>query len=614
MITKKTKDNEKLYNQLFRDAESVLGVPSGSINTLDDYLLNLEELRDAEKAEKYSLRFSRLPVDEPPFAIDASARIIDIPTSFKKNGIAVIGDHLAEVLYFTIDRYYDTWDLLDPSIQVVAQWSYVSGGKTIRSGISIIAPDESETGYSIRKDAKVFASEDKIMFGWPINNTIAQEAGSIKFSIRFFKIADDHLVFNMNTVPTTVEIKNGLDFVDGEGNLLENAIDDINLLEWRFRDGQGYKGGIHGADVPEYVIPLSFYDPDTKTISADYEEDEDPIIMDLVNGELTFGLLATGNGTSIDYKGYYKADGNEATFSQYAITDIYCVTEDTAAEEGKIYYEYDENNDTYAEADVTPGVDFEETDVYYEKLPGLTATSIGTYYISITNVRKPSDEEEEGEYTWSKETINSPKVKVPGPGTPSIIAPASVYLDNENKLYITITGSTEQEGDKITYTLGDLPAVTGQTSGEPYTFFVGTIEGTQEDPVNMFNEEYTATVVATRNGGSSAAASATIVASYPTEAPVVTIEAVQLPSHMNNDTLTAVVSNADNIQSEGFSYQWFVVVGSPDIASQEVNDLEIEGATDAVYVPTQGGAYYCKVTNIVNGLENTGTSSYITVI
>lgn len=614
MITKKTKDNEELYQQLFRDAETVLNVPSGSINTLDEYLLNLEDLRDFEKDEKYSLRFSRLPVDEPPFAINASSRIIDIPADFKKNGIAVIGDHLAEVLYFTIDRYYDTWDLLDPSIQVVAQWSYVSGGKTVRSGISIIAPDESENGYSIRKDAKVFASDDKIMFGWPINNTIAQEAGSIKFSIRFFKIASGHLVFNMNTIPTTVEIKNGLDFVDADGNLLENAIDDINLLEWRFRDGQGYKGGIHGADDPTYVIPLSFYNAETKTITA--ANDDDPIVIDLnENGELTFGLLATGNGTSIDYKGYFKNDSTDATFSQHPMIDFYCVTGDTAPIPGKIYYEWDETEETYGTANITAGEGFDEEKTYYEKLPGMTADSIGTYYISITNVRKPSDEEEENEYTWSKATINSAKVKIPGPGEPSIEAPTSVYLDSENKLYITITGSTEQNGDKITYKVGELPAVEGQTSGEPYTFYVGQIVGTEEEPVNMYKEEYVASVIATRNGGESKAITATIVASYPTEAPTVEItSSVELPNHANNDVLTAVITNENNIQSESFAYQWHIVVGSADYGSEETNDIAIEGATEANFIPTQGGAYYCTVINTVNGLSNSGTSRYITVI
>lgn len=614
MITKKTKANEDLYNQLFRDAESVLDVPSGSINTLDEYFLNMDALRTQEKSEGYSLRFSRMPVDEPPFAIDANTRQIDIPASFKKNGIAVIGDHLAEVIYFTIDRYYDTWDLLDPKVQVVAQWSFVSGGKTVRSGVSIIAPDESSSGSSIRKDAKVFAAEDKIMFGWPINNTIAQEAGSIKFSIRLFKIDEGHLVFNMNTIPTTVEIKNSLDFVDANGNLLENAIDDINLLEWRFKDGLGYTGGIHGANDPEYVIPLSFYDSETETLT-EADTTVVPIKMDLdENGELIFGLLATGNGTDITYTGYYKADNTEATFVQKAIDDIYFVTEDEEAQLGKTYYVIE--NDEYIDSHVETGTSFvpeeeEELPTYYEKIPGLTATATGEYYISITNIRKPSNEDTEGEYTWSKATISSPKVLVPGPASPSIEAPASAYLDRDNKLYITITGSTEQTGDKITYTLGDLQPVEGQESGEPYTFFVGQITGTQEDPVNMFREEYTATVVATRNNASSAPVTATIVATYPTEAPAVLVTDGNNNSTTSTGTIYASITNEEDIASEGFTYQWYNANASLDNAS---DDILIEGAIEAAFTPTAAGIYYCVVTNTVNNQSNAGTSNTITAV
>ncbi|MBQ5474885.1 MAG: hypothetical protein IIT65_09310, partial [Lachnospiraceae bacterium] len=205
MITKKTKDNAGLYDTLFAQASEALGAP---IRTLDEYLLNIGQLREKELEEEYSLRFSRLPVDEPPFHINANSRQIEVPSDFKKNGIAVIGDHYAEILYFTIDRYYDTWDLLDDSIHIIVQWSYVSGGKEQATGISHVST----------KDAKVFIKENKIMFGWPINNIIADKAGTIKFSVRFYKIDEGHLVFNMNTIPTAVEIKNGLNFMNRDGS------------------------------------------------------------------------------------------------------------------------------------------------------------------------------------------------------------------------------------------------------------------------------------------------------------------------------------------------------------------------------------------------------------
>lgn len=588
MITKKTKDNAGLYDTLFAEASEVLGAP---IRTLDEYLLNIGALRQAELAEDYSLRFSRMPIDEPPFAINANSRQIEIPGDFKKNGIAVVGDHLAEILYFTIDRYYDTWDLLDEDIQVVAQWSYISSGKTIKSGISKI--DE--------KDAKVFAADGKIMFGWPINNVIAETAGTIKFSIRFFKVADNHLVFNMNTVPTTVEIKNGLDFVDKNGSLLEEIAysNEAELVSYRFQDGLGYQGGANGAAKPVYVINLSLYEDEETAPEEINFGTEDSIVLDLVDGHLIFGLSAVGTG-SISYTGYKNTSSNTQEIGYF-----YFKSEDETAVESKTYYIKDGDDFTVAP--------FDEEAEMYECIAGIDATGIGKYWIVSTNTMDPTNNESE---TWGRASVKSKEIIIPGPLVPSIEANEHVYLDDQNRLYIEVTGIANQEGDVISHSLVSIPEeeneeIIEKTQADYDTennrFYVGTISS---EDANLYDKEFVVSVVASRNGANSNdsgdpedVVQTTIRATHPAEV-------VEFDLAFTNDrhiptTLSVVPTNLDSILHEvkagdEITYQWY-------LDEDGGADIPVEGATEATLyidnVEMAGNSYNCVVTNTVNGMS-----------
>ena len=121
MITKVTKDNRGLYRALFEKATDALyGVDPTEeeiITSLDDYFVQFKDLVMVDPV------FAILPLDEPYFEIDADTRVITVPSEFKKNGISVKGDQIAEIVFFTIDRYYDTTDLYDDDIKI-----YIQGG------------------------------------------------------------------------------------------------------------------------------------------------------------------------------------------------------------------------------------------------------------------------------------------------------------------------------------------------------------------------------------------------------------------------------------------------------------------------------------------------------
>ena len=52
-----------------------------------------------------------LPLDEEPFEIDANKRTITVPIHFKSSGVSVVGDEIAETVFFRIARFFDAMDL-----------------------------------------------------------------------------------------------------------------------------------------------------------------------------------------------------------------------------------------------------------------------------------------------------------------------------------------------------------------------------------------------------------------------------------------------------------------------------------------------------------------------
>ena len=108
MITKVTQENLAKYTKLFEAASAELtkankwdvanDANKGQITSLKQYFHYIADL--AQIDTKYTV----LPVDEDVFEIDANTREIAVPSSFRKNGVGVQNDHIAEILYFKIDR------------------------------------------------------------------------------------------------------------------------------------------------------------------------------------------------------------------------------------------------------------------------------------------------------------------------------------------------------------------------------------------------------------------------------------------------------------------------------------------------------------------------------
>ena len=103
MITKTT-NLDSSYQSLF---DEIRAKSDGAIdiNNIEGFFGNIQAIAQLDK------KFLRLPLEEPMFEINANTRKITVPEDFRVNGLSVQGDHLAEIVFFSIDRYFDYTDL-----------------------------------------------------------------------------------------------------------------------------------------------------------------------------------------------------------------------------------------------------------------------------------------------------------------------------------------------------------------------------------------------------------------------------------------------------------------------------------------------------------------------
>lgn len=170
--------NAKNYPGLFEGEGTNRQV---KINSLGEYFSVLGTLTSIHP------RFGRIPLDEGLFVINTNTRTIQSPTG---NFVyAVKGDHMAETIYFIVDRYYDGMDLATSTAVIQSE----SGNNNHLSGVTVYDVD-SKPGY--------------IIFGWPIDNVITEDAGTIRFAIRFYITSGSTLEYSLGTLPQTLTIQN----------------------------------------------------------------------------------------------------------------------------------------------------------------------------------------------------------------------------------------------------------------------------------------------------------------------------------------------------------------------------------------------------------------------
>ena len=337
-----TKDNLNKYDGLFTKAEKVLKKKlgddkfDGEITGIEEYFSYIDILAEYEQEqlskplnerdEGFDPIFTFLPVDEPMFDINLDKRTID---GSKFTGQQVVGDEIAEIIWFSVDRFFDATDLYNTEIFI--QWE-----REVKNG-------EPERGLSpaFNKILSVKAEEGKMIFGWPLHSGITEKAGNVKFAVRFYtKDLDDEgntiLTYSLSTLQSTLKINPSLMIDISDDQVVDELTFEKNQIIYDRLRASAVSGVIPPA-IP--VIELDVY------ANGDFAVRE----ADLVDGELKLnakgGVADKAAGAGIIsyewvYEGKPNADGEVVrVFYKDEPGFDYVLSLDKKVSSSDIYYE-----------------------------------------------------------------------------------------------------------------------------------------------------------------------------------------------------------------------------------------------------------------------------------
>ena len=518
MITKYS-SSQVNYDELFDEAEarlSELGESNVEIKTLDNYFSHLRDLiygpndcllKSDKPEDKIKIqngyKFLRLPVDEPRFIINANTREIIVPEEFKKNGIAVIGDEAAEVLFFEVDRFYDAMDLA--MLKTEIYWHNPSTPNDMNRTESFLNIVESNPN----------TGDEKLVFGWPISSNITREAGKITFSVRFYhedEVNNDGTVsikYSLATLPQTVFVNNGL--VHSDNAMQDNRFYDI--LESRIWNTSNINNNTK-PNAPHIVV----YSDENNTIQS-YTGGTIVTVDNNIVDEFKLYVQGDANVSSaITYKWYREGEPDPLTNEAQLAENLINITE---AISGVTQY--------YNAQGVQSQSEFSKDDGYtYIKVCGYTLKNgenltPGTYYPLITNNlnnRKKTINLEGKELCWV----------ITGPET----IDENIFKDNKE----VEVNKTINMDEKYSYSWTDTTGET--TSGSSFT---PEREGQYE--VIISNSKNGATISQTES----------FMAYEPIGGFTVTIS-------QNENTLVANLNREIKTDYEEVEYVWSIVNGN----------------------------------------------------
>lgn len=585
--------------------------PKLRITTVEEYYSWIKNLGNIDR------KYTALPLDEDCFEINANTRGITIPASFKKNGLAVQGDHIAEVVYFKIDRYFDYIDFNNTEICI--QWELPKNA----DGVVI-------KGISREYLRDIESDPGKLIFGWALSDIITANSGVIKFSVRFFELEDPNaenkkLEYNFSTLTASANIQSSLNFNLNEGGLVVDSAGD-RILE-RLENSTVVGGYI--AAEPVFEIDLN-------------------AIADL-DADGTYTLIVKANSSDAGDISYewkresLKAERDEdgSTIPAGAITKLtyendYQEVAYADMKAGNNYYYKNNSSNTYLNymGSIPPAVDF--TYKIYEKISTCTVNSAGKYWVEALN-RVGSTMEDKSSVICV--------FPLPTPVTGIVNPKAQVILTLSELGEVmpqNITASAGNTDGYLTYewyydsnadvNFGSTPPTWEQV------FVTKTVETTDEDGNVISTEEvtvpatdatlavrqsghYRAKVINHRNKEIEFDFTDPSRVTYSAQAPIITPLA-EGEEKFNDAALTdencPKVVVEDIIPSDGYTIEWFKFndgvedypLNLEDKKAFIFNPAKLETFPDGFIL----GDYYAIVTNHLNGSSADARTEYYTII
>lgn len=182
------------------------------ITSAKEYLANLQRIRN----ENLRTEVLNIPSDELVYNVDLNARTIDTPVY-----LSTETDHIAETVFFSVDRYYETYDLAQSTCLIEF----------------INAKNEPYVYLVPVYDLETYADEGKMLIPWVIQGSATAAAGTIKYAIRFFHVTkverpegidlgDEYefdYIINTQVAQSRILKGMGATYLDSAGNPLEEV-------------------------------------------------------------------------------------------------------------------------------------------------------------------------------------------------------------------------------------------------------------------------------------------------------------------------------------------------------------------------------------------------------
>lgn len=336
MIVTVNNNNSDKYLNLFTEAyEYLKELDKGYVDVNQERFSSLAEYYShmADFFENQKYKYVMLPLDEEPFNIDLNTRSINVPTSFVKCA-SVQSDQLAETIIFVTDRYFDYMDLANTEIYV--QWTIPENKKT---GVA-------EYNGATRVEMIDLETEPgKIKFAWPLNDKITEFPGTVKFSVRFFRIDGsdtNKLLYSLNTLEASIIIKEALQANLNQETSVESPVSDDSFK----------RAILNSVFATEGVIPPVqpvYFTPGTNIIADTMMEVDGIKIVSLENDTITLKVQAVvADAGEISYKWYYMDEKGA-----YHDCENYPVFDKDGKETGE-FTTFGSVNDVYALLDPQP--------------------------------------------------------------------------------------------------------------------------------------------------------------------------------------------------------------------------------------------------------------------
>ena len=611
MITK----SDTAHLELFTKANNVLrenNILQNEITNVDDYFTYIEDLKNLiESTENTNDAvdpiFLILPTDEPLFEIDANSRKIRVPDKFAQNGIGVQGDEIAEVLYFSIDRYFDIQDLYNKEIYI--QWE-----APLKAG----ATGGGDQGLSLTINKSLSFDPGKVVFGWPIGEEITRIPGQVKFSVRFYERGLDTqgkpiLTYSFSTLTSAVKVAEGLDFdISNKENITQKVIDKKALIYNNLKNSEATN-----VSIPALEIAFAMFYPDETTDNArslpekvDLDENNQYrlIAQAYFNPEDNDYEYGAGN---ISYNWTFK---NKAGLTTTKSDEAY-YKETTAnkRDPSKLYYYKDSSNGKYILYTQDEFPVSTTLGQIYEKYASLVAVNAGYYQVEAVN-RYGSDTTEALSDICSVPFAAAPTFEIPEQhiiipegSSESINLEATITAEDGGSIRAIWKESTENNNENATEI--EEPEKTGIAQ---ITTSLSINPSEIDEEVGKY---YFINASNSKNNDTTFSTSDPIRITYPIIDP-------DLEYYVNE-----VINNDNNIElywpnyiSSGLSLKVQTNNGRFDGEAQyqwqrraSGSYQNIEGAINNIYEVSESGTYKCIVSISYNGTNRNIESSTFTV-